>query len=118
MFVFITGVVIDEPLRVSPLGGVTTFTCLYIPLNGTLPIHWIVNGTWLEDLEQRDGIEVVDLPYIGHLNFINISVEHNDTTIQCRVDFTSGEIVYSNNATLFVQGAVILITCNRQALVL
>ncbi len=93
------------------LRGDTTFLCLYSPTRGAiLPIHWIVNGTRLEDLEQRDGIEVDAHSIIGHLHFVNISVDYNDTTIQCRVDFTSGEIVYSNNATLIVQGEVISIT--------
>ncbi len=41
---------------------------------------------------------------IGHLTFRNIPLEYNDTTIQCIVTLTSGEILQSNNATLLVQG--------------
>ncbi len=87
------------------LGGETAFTCLYTPLSGTIQhIQWIVNETRVEDLNQRDGIVVDNVQNVGHLHFINISVEHNDTLIQCRVNLTSGEIIDSNNAILFVQG--------------
>ncbi len=87
------------------LGGETTFTCLYAPLSGHIEhIQWIVNEIRVEELEQRDGILVDNVQNVGHLHFINISVEHNDTLIQCRVNLTSGEIINSNNAILFVQG--------------
>ena len=37
----------------------------------------------------------------GHiLKFRSISLKYDDTAIQCVVTFTSGEIEYSNNATL------------------
>ena len=84
------------------LGGETAFTCRVI---GTVEqIQWLVNGTHLEELNQRDGIEDDVTFGIGLLTFRNIPAEYNDTTIQCVVTLTSGEIIRSNNATLLVQG--------------
>ncbi len=67
-------------------------------------MQWLVNGTLLEDLNQRDGIEDQVTFGTENLNFRNIPVEYNDTTIQCIVTLTSGDILPSNNATLLVQG--------------
>ncbi len=109
MFIF-TIDIIPDPLRVAYLGGETTFTCSYTPLRGRIQhIQWIVNGTQAE-LIQTDGIMVENIQNIGHsqLHFINISVEHNDTNIQCIVNLTSGMIIHSNNATLHVQGEDII----------
>ncbi len=94
--------VIHTPLRVIILGEETAFTCR---VTGTVQhIQWLVNGTRLEDINQRDGIEDAVTFGIGHLSFSNIPVEYNGTTIQCIVTLTSGEIIRSNNATLLVQG--------------
>ncbi len=57
-------------------------------------LQWLVNGTRLEDLDQTERIEAKS----NILYFIDIPV---GTTIQCIIDFTSGESVLSNNA---VQG--------------
>ncbi len=80
-------------------GEGTVFTC-----RATQQIQWLVNGTRLEDLNQRDGIEDNVTFGIGTLTFRDIPLEYNDTTIQCVVTLTSGEIIRSNNATLLVQG--------------
>ena len=90
--------------RVIVPGGETTFTCIHTSVIGVIEqFQWLVNGTRLEDLNQTDRIEAEN-NIIGHLHFINIPVEYNSTTIQCIIDFTSGESIPSNNATLFVQG--------------
>ncbi len=82
-------------------GEGTVFTCR---VTGTVEqIQWLVNGTQLEDINQRDGIEDAVTFGTGHLTFSNISVEYNDTTIQCIVTLTSKEIIRSNDATLLVQ---------------
>ncbi len=84
------------------LGEETAFTCR---VTGTVQqIQWLVNGTRLEDINQRDGIEDDVTFGIGHLTFRNIPVEYNDTTIQCIVTLTSENVKLSNNATLLVQG--------------
>ena len=97
--------IIDEPLRVAYLGGETTFTCLCTPIiRGHIEhIQWKVNETRVE-LIQTDGIVVENIRNVGHLHFINVSVEHNDTNIQCIIYFSSREMIRSNNAILFVQG--------------
>ncbi len=83
-------------------GGKIVFTCR---VTGTVQqFQWLVNGTRLEDFDQRDGIEDGGTFGIGTLTFNNTPVEYNDTTIQCIVTLTSGEIIPSNNATLLVQG--------------
>ncbi len=40
----------------------------------------------------------------GTLVFRNVSVEYNNTNIQCRATLSNGETVDSNNVTLLVQG--------------
>ncbi len=95
--------IIDQPERVVVPGDDTTFTC-YTAIFGPIEqFKWLVNGTRLEDLNQTEGIDAEN-NFFGHLNFISIPVEYNSTTIQCIIDFTSGESVSSNNATLLVQG--------------
>ncbi len=85
-------------------GEDTTFTCTYTSIIDVIEqFQWLVNGTRLEDLNKTEGIEAEN-NIVGHLHFINIPVEYNSTTIQCIIDFTSGESVPSNNAILFVQG--------------
>ncbi len=88
------------------LGRGTTYPCTVTHDQlGTVPqIQWLLNGTLLEDLNQRDGIEDDVTFGIGTLTFNNTPVKYNDTTIQCIATLTSGEIMYSNNATLLVQG--------------
>ncbi len=82
-----------------------TYICHFINNNGNIQqYHWLVNGTQLEDLNLGDGIQVVESRSTGILSFINIPEEYNDTIIQCEATLTSGEIIYSNNAILLVQG--------------
>ncbi len=81
-----------------------SFVCQSINSPGIQQFQWLVNGTRLEDNDQRDGIEEHMTRTTGILTFLNVPVEYNDTTIQCIAIFTSGEIMYSNNATLLVQG--------------
>ncbi len=85
-------------------GEETTFTCTYTSIFDVIEeFQWLVNGTLLEDLNKTEGIEAEN-NIVGHLHFINITVEYNGTTIQCIIHFTSGESVPSNHAILFVQG--------------
>ena len=82
-----------------------TYICHFINNNGNIQqYHWLVNGTQLEDLNLGNGVQVVESRSTGILSFINIPEEYNDTIIQCEATLTSGEIIYSNNAILLVQG--------------
>ncbi len=81
------------------------YICHFINNNGNIQqYHWLVNDTQLEDLNLGDRVQVVESRSTGILSFINIPEEYNDTTIQCETTLTSGEIIYSNNAILSVQG--------------
>ncbi len=75
--------------------------CASIP--GTITsVEWLINGTRLEDLSLTN----VETGFIGQgvLVFNNISVEYNNTNIQCRDNLSNGETEDSNNFTLLVQG--------------
>jgi len=69
-------------------------------------VQWLINGTLFEDLNLTNvGTEFVDVFHRGSLFFVNLSVNpYNNTIIQCRATYNNGEIVYSNNSTLLVQG--------------
>ncbi len=68
-------------------------------------VEWFINGTRLEDLSLTNvETEFGQLSRQGTLVFNNISVEYNNTNIQCRVTLSNGETVDSNNSTLLVQG--------------
>ncbi len=80
------------------------YNCVSPPVTIT-SVEWLINGTQLEDLGLTN-VEVVfsRLTEQGTLRFNNISVEHNNTNIQCRATLSNGEIVDSNNLILLVQG--------------
>ncbi len=68
-------------------------------------VQWLINGTRLEDLSLTNvGTEFSQLSRQGTLVFNNISVEYNNTIIQCRANLSNGETVDSNIDTLLVQG--------------
>ncbi len=69
-----------------------------------ISVEWLINGTELEDLSLTN----VEAGFIGQgvLVFNNISVEYNNTNIQCRANLSNGETVDSNDFTLLVQGEI------------
>ncbi len=67
--------------------------------------QWLVNGTLVEEANPEDEIYVDNGDHLGHIHFINVPVDYNNTIAQCRVTFASdGNITYSNIGTLLVQG--------------
>ncbi len=84
----------DPVLNCASLSG-TTITS----------VEWLKNGTQFEDLSLTN-VETgfSQLSRQGTLVFSNISVEYNNTNIQCRATLNNGETVDSNNFTLLVQG--------------
>ena len=90
---------------VTTPGRAVPFLCESINSDGLRQLYWLVNGTRLEDLNLGDRVNeyVSQSPGVSGLVFLNISVEYNDTTIQCIVNFTSRENVYSTITTLLVQ---------------
>ncbi len=68
-------------------------------------VQWLINGTPLEDLSFTNvETEFSQISRQGTLVFNNISVEYNNTNIQCRANSSNGETVDYNNAILLVQG--------------
>ena len=67
-------------------------------------VQWLINGTRLEDLSLTNVATIfVELTRQGSLLFNNVSVEYNNTNIQCRATLSNGETADSNNVTLFVE---------------
>ncbi len=98
-------------MRVYPLQEVVTpgitapFTCEVINNNDVEQLHWLVNGTRLEDLNLGDSVaDFMSQSRVRGLVFLHVPVEYNGTTIQCIAISTSGDIMYSINASLLVQG--------------
>ncbi len=68
-------------------------------------VEWLINGTQLEDLSLTNvETEFSQLTRQGTLVFSNISVEYNNTNIQCRATLSNGETLNSNIIPLLVQG--------------
>ncbi len=87
-------------------GEIPIFNCATSSRTITITsVEWLINGTQLEDLSLTNvETEFSQLFRQGLLGFNNISVEYNNTNIQCRVTLSNGETVDSNNSTLLVQG--------------
>ncbi len=70
-----------------------------------MSVQWWINGTLLEDLSLTNvETEFSQLTRQGAILFNNISVEYNNTNIQCSATLDNGETEDSNNFTLLVQG--------------
>ena len=71
-------------------------------------VSWLLNGSTLEDY----GLDNVVTEFrpgprgIGILRFINLSLENNDTSIQCQVTLQSGVTIQS--ASLLLQGMKVM----------
>lgn len=88
------------------LGDVATFSCN--PISGT-PTNflWLVNGTaFCEQSQQREGVAcgIDPIGGTGTLQIRNVSVDLNNTLVQCKVNTTDGGQVSSRISTLLVQG--------------
>ena len=89
----------DPVLNCASLSDTTTITS----------VEWLINRTrleaMLEDLSLTNVLmEFSEVFRQGVLVFNNISVEYNNTNIQCRATLSNGETVDSNNFTLLIQG--------------
>ncbi len=90
------------------LGGNFPFNCESIN-NNVSRYQWLVNMTLLENLDRTDGVISTNTNnIISLINFENVTMKYNGTTIECIVTLTSREMIRSNNATLLVQGEPIL----------
>ncbi len=86
-------------------GMMSTYVCQSINTGNIQQFQWLLNGTRLEDLNKTDRIRTVNLDQIiGIIHFNNITVDYDNTTIQCKVTLPSGVVISSSNAKLLVQG--------------
>ncbi len=69
-------------------------------------VQWLINGTRLEDLSLTNvETEFMELTDQGTLVFNNVSVEYNNTNIQCRATLSDGTTVtVDSTLRLLVQG--------------
>ena len=77
-------------------------------------VSWKVNGKPLSLLHLNESDVDIESPYIDGNTYrdtlkIRAKVEFNETIVQC-IALHGTEIIYSNNATLRIQGAQILFT--------
>ena len=87
--------------RASYPGGRAAYSCF-----GGVGVQWLVNGTGVEDLNLGDDVvvEFSEAREEGNLLFRNIPPEYNETTIQCRANYSSGTSSTSDTVTLLLQG--------------
>lgn len=66
---------------------------------------WIINGTYLNDLQLSDVFQGMDNNTgIGTLVFRNVPIEYNNTRVQCLAITDSDNEMPSNNSTLIIPG--------------
>ena len=80
-------------------GGIEAFTCISTP--GTT-VEWLVNGTLLEEPYPM-GVTTETFGVGGSLNFNNVQLYHNCTTVQC-IATTNSNVRRTNIGTLLVEG--------------
>ncbi len=98
-------VTLTSPGSVFIPGDNPIFNCASLPHTNITSVQWLINGTRLEDLSFTNVVtDFSELTRQGVLVFNNISVEYNNTNIQCRATLSNGETVDSNDFTLLVQG--------------
>ena len=85
-------------------GGNPIYNC--VSSSATIAsVEWLINGTGLEDLNLTNVVtEFSELTGQGILLFNDVSVEYNNTNIQCRATLSNGDTVNSWTSTLVVQG--------------
>ena len=92
--------ILSGPLTPVAVGDQADYVCTLNNKNGD--IQWIINSMPLEDLNLPN-VQTTSLTGRGFLLFNDLSVNFNETTVQCRVN-NSGTVIYSNINKLLVQG--------------
>lgn len=103
---------------VSVPGGEARFTCLSQSVrDNVVSIQWFANGTRL--LEEEERVEMSVVSGVGILTLRNLTLDYNKTEIACSARFNSGDVLFSNSATLLLlQGEPKInnVTANNSAL--
>lgn len=78
------------------------FTCV---ADDAQSITWMLNGMKLNETSLYQNLEVGDTIGTGTRSLtINSAENFNGTTIECVASLTSGDVVYSRNTTILIQG--------------
>ena len=108
--IFVFAVLVSVyPLRpITNEGRNITFTCFLVTAtqDSFQSIQWLLNGSELSTLGVNNPFDDFE-PLgsgIGTLTFIRVSLEYNNTIIQCRGRLASGRNPTSNGVTLLLQG--------------
>ena len=83
-------------------GGVATFTCAATS-STIVSVEWLVNGTSLNS-HPLQNVEQAFALGSGLLRFSNVSMDDNNTRVQCLATTSSEEVLSSNISLLRVQG--------------
>ena len=98
----IGGVQVLTGPTVSYVGARGTFHCS--DGRDIVSVQWLLNGTLDDGLNMNVVSEFSQISLISNLLIRDVPMEYNGTTIQCRANSSSGDIIYSNNITMLVQG--------------
>ena len=90
----------DDP--VLPLGGFTSFRFV-VTSSTVVNAEWLMNGTSFNS-SQLHNVEQGVAAGIAILSLSNVSMDYNNTRIQCLANTSSGEVVPSKISLLRVQG--------------
>ncbi len=92
------------PVLVTGLGRDAIFTCSSTSAV-IVDVDWLINGTSFNSLQLNDvdqGFEPIS--GLGVLRFSSVTLEYNNTLIQCIANTTSHGVVSSRNSTLLIPG--------------
>ena len=104
MSIFFLLPVAVQTFLVAGLGRDAVFTCISSSAVVT-NVEWLINGRSLNGLQLSNvdqGFEPVS--GVGSLRFRNVSVEYNNTVVQCIANTSSQRQISSRNSKLLIQG--------------
>ena len=98
-------------------GNKIAFSCVVLEGLATR-IDWLLNGDPVQPFSIPD-VEMEVIHTAGNLVFKQVSVKHNNSNIQCRVQFSDSEtFLFSRIAHLLVQGKFILLSDKESIIML
>ena len=102
-----------RPYHVSTPGSKVIFICRSVPHAGDefVSLHWLVNGTTLEDLNLHNVTAEIGDGY-GILVFVDIPTEYNSTRIACvaTINLEMTQINDTRDSLLIVQGKFLCVS--------
>lgn len=92
----VTGVEMDAAIHCPPLPEISI-------LNPAVSVDWTINNMPINSFPLHDHVNTNFNGIVGSLRFHEVPLEYNSTSIQCRINYTSGPIV-QRNFVLHLQG--------------